>query len=120
MKRTRPLAALSFATLLASFAGGVFPARAEEAEKKSGRSETFSTYCAVCHGDLGKGDTEEGKKKGARDLSNAKWQASVDDKRLIQSITKGHDKMPAFGKKLTEDEIKALVKEVRSLAVTKS
>lgn len=120
MKRNRPLVVLSFGALLASFAGGIFPARAEEAEKKSGRSETFTTYCAVCHGDLGKGDTEEGKKKGARDLSNAKWQASVDDKRLIKSVTKGHDKMPTFEKKLSEDEIKALVKEVRSLAVTKS
>ena len=87
---------------------------------KRNRPLVVLSFGAVCHGDLGKGDTEEGKKKGARDLSNAKWQASVDDKRLIKSVTKGHDKMPTFEKKLSEDEIKALVKEVRSLAVTKS
>ncbi len=81
-----------------------------------GRSETFQTNCSVCHGDDGRGQTEEGKKKGARDLTNAKWQDKVDDARIARSITKGHDKMPAFEKKLSPDEIKALVAEVRALA----
>ncbi len=80
------------------------------------RSENFQTYCSVCHGDDGRGQTEEGKKKGARDLTNAKWQDKMDDSRLIRSITKGHDKMPSFEKKLSPDEIKALVAEVRTLA----
>lgn len=80
------------------------------------RSESFQTNCSVCHGDDGRGQTEEGKKKGARDLTNAKWQDKVDDARMIRSITKGHDKMPSFEKKLSADEIKALVAEVRTLA----
>jgi mono/diheme cytochrome c family protein len=80
------------------------------------RSENFQTHCSVCHGDNGKGQTEEGRKKKARDLTNAKWQGTIDDKRIVRSITKGHDEMPAFGKKLTEPEIKALAAEVRSLA----
>ena len=80
------------------------------------RSENFQTNCAVCHGDDGRGQTEEGKKKGARDFTNAKWQDKVDDARMIRSITKGHDKMPSFEKKLSADEIKALVAEVRTLA----
>jgi mono/diheme cytochrome c family protein len=80
------------------------------------RSENFQTYCSVCHGDDGRGQTEEGKKKGARDLTNAKWQDKIDDGRMIRSVTKGHDKMPAFEKKLSADEIKALVAEVRTLA----
>ena len=112
MKRNRVFAAAALALLVSS--GISAPVRADD------RSETFTTYCVVCHGDDGTGNTEEGKKKGARNLTNAKWQASVDDARLIKSITKGHDKMPAFGKKLSEDEIKALVKEVRSLAVKKT
>ncbi len=86
------------------------PARAAE------RSENFMTYCVECHGENGTADTKEGKKKGARDFTNAKWQKSVDDKRLIRSVTNGHGKMPAFGKKLSPEEIEALVKEVRSLA----
>jgi mono/diheme cytochrome c family protein len=79
------------------------------------RSENWQTHCSVCHGDDGKGQTEEGKKKKARNLTNAKWQDTIDDARIVRSITKGHDEMPAFGKKLTEPEIKALAAEVRSL-----
>jgi mono/diheme cytochrome c family protein len=80
------------------------------------RSENFQTHCVVCHGEDGRGQTEEGKKKGARDLTNVRWQDKVDDSRLQRSITKGHDKMPSFEKKLSADEIKALVAEVRTLA----
>lgn len=91
-------------------------AAAPAAVAADGRSENFQTYCSVCHGDDGKGQTEEGKKKGARDLTNARWQDKVDDARMVRSVTKGHDKMPAFEKKLSADEIKALVAEVRTLA----
>lgn len=107
MKKNAPVI-LSAALLLA---GAAAPIRAESA-----RSENFQTHCSVCHGDDGKGQTEEGRKKKARDLTNAKWQDTIDDARIVRSITKGHDKMPAFGKKLTEPEIKALAAEVRSLA----
>lgn len=91
-------------------------AAAPAAVAADARSENFQTYCSVCHGDDGRGQTEEGKKKGARDLTNAKWQDKIDDGRMIRSVTKGHDKMPAFEKKLSADEIKALVAEVRTLA----
>ncbi len=90
------------AALAAALALAGPPLAAQDAPK---RSENFQTYCAVCHGDDGKGQTEEGKKKKARDFTNAKWQESVSDQRLISSVTKGHDRMPAFGKKLTADEI---------------
>ncbi|MCM3876921.1 MAG: cytochrome c [Thermoanaerobaculia bacterium] len=79
------------------------------------RSENWQMHCSVCHGEDGKAKTEQGKKKKARDLTNAKWQDTIDDGRIVKSITKGHDEMPAFGKKLTEPEIKALAAEVRSL-----
>jgi mono/diheme cytochrome c family protein len=94
----------------------VLLAAAPAARAGDARSENWQTNCSVCHGDDGKGQTEEGKKKGARDLTNAKWQDKVDDARMIRSVTKGHDKMPAFEKKLSADEIKALVAEVRTLA----
>jgi cbb3-type cytochrome c oxidase subunit III len=89
---------------------------APSAVAAEGRSENFQINCSVCHGDDGKGQTEEGRKKGARDFTNARWQAKVDDARLVRSITKGHEKMPSFEKKLSADEIKALVAEVRTLA----
>ena len=109
---TRRIAAASGPLVLLCLVALPSPARAE------GRSENFQTYCTPCHGDDGKANTEQGKKKSARDLTKAKWQASVKDERLMESITKGRGKMPAFGKKLSEDEVKALVKEVRDLKAT--
>ena len=96
------------------FAPALALALAASAPAKAAGSENFQTYCAVCHGDDGKGQTPKGKEKGARDFTNAKWQKSVDDARLEESVTKGRGKMPAFKDKLSSDDIKALVKEVRS------
>ena len=89
---------------------------ARAAEEKAGRSELWKANCEKCHGPDGRADTEEGKKKGARDLSNAKWQKTISDDRFAKSIFRGRDKMPSFAKVLSEEEIKTLVKEVRSLA----
>ena len=105
MKKRR---AVALATLLSL---APLPLLAEEPL----RSETWLTYCAVCHGEDGKAQTEKGKEKGARDLTNRKWQDAVEDGRLVSSITKGRDKMPSFAKKLTPEEIKALVLEVRAI-----
>ncbi len=90
------------------------PARAADAPA---RSELWVSHCAKCHGLDGKAQTEEGKKKGARDLTNGKWQRTISDERMIRSITRGRDMMPAWGKVLTPEQIRELVKEVRSLAV---
>src|SRR5512140_3020070 len=79
------------------------------------RSAAWEMHCVVCHGPDGKANTEEGKKKMARNLTDARWQATVSDGRLEGSIKRGRDKMPSFGKKLTEAQIKALVAEVRTL-----
>lgn len=91
------------------------PAIAEEPK----RSALWEAYCIVCHGPDGRAETEEGRKKKARNLSDARWQATVSDDRLISSIRRGRDNMPTFGKKLNEEQIKALVAEVRSLARAK-
>ncbi|MHB8800771.1 MAG: c-type cytochrome [Thermoanaerobaculia bacterium] len=80
-----------------------------------GRSSTWEAYCTVCHGSDGKSNTEEGKKRNARDLTEPRWLASVADSRLEGSIRRGRDKMPAFGRKLSNEQIKALVAEIRSL-----
>jgi mono/diheme cytochrome c family protein len=93
---------------------------ARAADEPAGRSELWVANCQKCHGPEGKGDTEEGKKKGARDLSNAKWQKTISDDRMIRSVTRGRDKMPSFAKVLTEEQIRELIKEVRTLAVPSS
>jgi cytochrome c6 len=56
-----------------------------------------------------------GKKMGVRALGSAEVQKQS-DAALTEVITKGKAKMPAYGGKMTPDEIKALVAHIRSLA----
>jgi len=109
----RGRAVLSAAALTALL---VAPGAARAADAPA-RSELWKANCAKCHGEDGKAQTEEGKKKGARNLTNGKWQRTISGERMIRSITRGRDMMPAWGKVLTPEQIKELVKEVRSLAV---
>jgi mono/diheme cytochrome c family protein len=75
---------------------------------------TFDAQCAKCHGRDGGAHTTRGRLSHARDMTNSAWQNEVSDERLFNSITKGKGKnMPAYGKKLSEDQIDALVRYVR-------
>jgi mono/diheme cytochrome c family protein len=77
---------------------------------------TFDAQCAKCHGRDGRAHTTRGRLSHARDMTNAAWQNEVSDERLFNSITKGRGKnMPAYGKKLSEDQIDGLVRYVRQL-----
>ena len=104
----RPAAALA-AFLLAA------PALAQGPK----RSPVWESLCSSCHGPDGSANTEEGKKKKARNLADARWQASVSDDRLASSIRRGREEMPSFGRKLNEEQVKALVAEVRTLVTKK-
>jgi cytochrome c6 len=74
----------------------------------------YKSKCQVCHGPDGKGDTLAGKKVGAKDLHSPEV-AKLSDTELFDDVKKGKGKMQAYGTKLTDDQIKALVKYVRSL-----
>lgn len=74
----------------------------------------FKAKCAMCHGADGKGDTAMGKKFGLKDLGSAEVQGKSDAD-LTTIITKGKDKMPAYGEKLSKDQIDGLVKYIRTL-----
>jgi mono/diheme cytochrome c family protein len=74
-------------------------------------SATFLEYCAKCHGEDGKGQTPKGKQLMARDFTDAEWQSAKSDADLVKTVTKGGEDMPSFGKKLSQEQIEALVKE---------
>ena len=80
-------------------------------------SALFLEYCSKCHGKNGTGDTPKGKQLMARDFTDAEWQSSKKDDQLIKQVTGGGEDMPAFGKKLTKEQIESLVKnDVRGFA----
>ena len=80
----------------------------------------WANNCAQCHGTTGKGDTKMGKMLNAMDLTDAKKQSSFTDAQAAAAIKdgikqNGKTTMKAFGGKLSDDEIKALVAYVRKL-----
>jgi cbb3-type cytochrome c oxidase subunit III len=78
-------------------------------------AELYAKNCASCHGKDGQAKTFKAKLNHARNLSDAEWQNRVSDERIFNSIMNGKGKMPAYGKKLSEQEIDALVAYVRGL-----
>ena len=82
--------------------------------------ENWNANCAQCHGKTGAADTKMGKKLNAKDLTDPKVQAAFTDAKAAKAIKEGLKEngkttMKAFGDKLSDDEIKALVAYVRSL-----
>ena len=80
----------------------------------------WTNNCVQCHGAAGKGDTKMGKMLNAADLTDPKKQASFTDAQAAAAIKdgikqNGKTAMKAFGGKLSDDEIKALVAYVRTL-----
>ena len=75
----------------------------------------FLKNCASCHGKDGRAKTFKAKFNHARNLTNPNWQAAISDEHMYESILRGKNKMPAFGKTLSENEVAALVTYVRML-----
>ena len=106
MKSSRMvLVALLACGLIAACAS---PAFADDA------AATYKSRCAMCHGPDGKG-TATGQKMGTHDFASPEVKAET-DAQLTDIITKGKAKMPPYGTKLKDTEIKDLVTYVRSLA----
>jgi cytochrome c6 len=71
---------------------------------------TYKSKCAMCHGADGKGG-----KMGTKDFASPDIQGMT-DAQLNEIITKGKPpRMPAYGDKLKESEIKELVAYIRTL-----
>jgi mono/diheme cytochrome c family protein len=80
----------------------------------------WDANCVQCHGKDGKADTKMGKTLNAKDLTDPKVQAEFTDAKAAESIkngvkANGKTTMKAFGDKLNDADIKALVAYVRTL-----
>jgi cytochrome c553 len=94
--------------------GAVMVASAADAK------ENWDKQCAKCHGPDGKGQTKMGQKLGIKDLADAKIQGDLKDDAAFKSIKEGvKDKdgkqLMKAAEGLSDDDIKALVKHVRTL-----
>jgi mono/diheme cytochrome c family protein len=112
--RTRILTAFAVAGMMSL--GSIHGAAADET------GELYVKKCATCHGRDGKGNTIMGKKLTIKDLTDPKVQAEVTDEQIedqmrngVKDKTTGKDRMPAFKDKITDEQIKALAKFVRTL-----
>jgi cytochrome c6 len=83
------------------------PAAADDA------AALYKSKCQVCHGADGKG-SPAGQKMGVKDFHDPEV-AKASDADLIKITKEGKGKMPKYDGKLTDDQIKDLIKYVRSL-----
>ena len=67
--------------------------------------------CARCHGMDGSGNTPEGRMVKAANLAQSK----ASDEEMINTITKGRNKMPGFGSGLSPKVVEGLVAHIRTL-----
>ena len=77
-------------------------------------ADVFKTKCASCHGADGKGETTMGKNLKLKDLGSAEVQ-SKSDADLTKLIEDGKKPMPAYKGKLTDDQIKDVVKYIKDM-----
>jgi cytochrome c6 len=73
----------------------------------------YKSKCQICHGADGKG-SPVGQKLGVKDFHSPEV-AKRSDQELFDITKKGKEKMPGYDKKLTDDQIKGLIKFIRSL-----
>ena len=111
-------------TILAVALGSLAQAADIPAAAVAEGEQVWTTRCSICHGAGGKGD---GPAAGPlnpkpRDMTDAKWQTSVDDKHIQTIVVKGGpavnlSPMMAANPDLESkpDVVKALVAKVRSL-----
>lgn len=82
--------------------------------------ENWTKNCVQCHGANGTADTPMGKKLQAKNLTDPSVQSGFTDAQAAKSIKEGVKQngkttMKAFGDKLSDDEVTALVAYVRTL-----
>ena len=81
-------------------------------------NKVYADRCALCHGPEGKGDgpAAAGLNPKPRNHTDGAYMSTRTDADLIQVIKNGKGGMPAWGAVLSDQEIAAVLKHVRSLA----
>ena len=102
------LSGIALAGMVCLASTGVF------AQDKANGEKVYKAKCASCHGPDGKGETAAGKMTKARDICSDEV-TKESDAAWTDIITKGKNKMPAYGKQVTDADVKDVVAYMRSL-----
>lgn len=81
--------------------------------------DIWKAKCKSCHGPDGAAQTTEGKKQKVDSMRPAEWQTKWTDekiKKIINDGSKDKPKMKAFKGKISDEDIDALVKHIRTFA----
>ncbi|HJQ25764.1 MAG TPA: c-type cytochrome [Blastocatellia bacterium] len=104
----RLVLALSFALVVTLCSVNAFTA--QDKREAIDAEKIYMHECKDCHGEDGRG-----RMHGQPDFTNAKWQANVTDELMFKTIKFGREPMPFYVGALTDEEIQALVRYIRSL-----
>jgi mono/diheme cytochrome c family protein len=79
-------------------------------------AQLYTRNCASCHGAAGVPNATMVRTLGAIPDLTAAAMASVADSTLINTVTSGKNKMPAYRTRLTPEQVRAVVTYVRTLS----
>jgi mono/diheme cytochrome c family protein len=115
LRRTRPL--LLLAALVASSCGQKRLPLVDGADRDllAGRM-IYERKCASCHGEDGEGKTITASRFKYANLVDGVWRSDGSPAALERQIRQGHDPMPRFEGKLTDEEIRQTAAFVLELA----
>jgi cytochrome c553 len=119
MKRTSRLITLG---ALASLAVALLLPGVARAEVDKKTVRTWKAKCSSCHGEDGKGATEQGKKMGVRDMTAADFWKDLTDAKMKDAInngikqTKGGvvQEMEPYKDKIKPEEVDALIAYIKT------
>ena len=77
-------------------------------------ADIYKARCAMCHGDDGKATTPAGMAFKAASFNDPAI-IKISDADRTDIVKKGKGKMPVFGDKLTDDQIKSVLAYIRTL-----
>lgn len=92
------------------------PVKPTEASIKTG-NKLFNIYCAVCHGNEGRGGAPMANKLAGIPKFTPELLKNVDDNHMFSMVTSGHGPMPGYGEALTPEERWHVTNYVRTLPI---
>ncbi|HVG18662.1 MAG TPA: c-type cytochrome, partial [Blastocatellia bacterium] len=113
LKRIRAVAVILglSAIAIACYAKASAGQEGEKDTAKVDAEKLFLRECKDCHGEDGRG-----RMLNQPDFTDAAWHKTVTDERLFKTIKFGREPMPFYAGALTDDQMRALVGFIRSLA----